>query len=485
MTIAKVSIKPKTSLRHKIYLIAFSLVLFIILLESGLRLGGFILLSLQEHRNRVSIKQKGEFVILCLGESTTAGQYPQFLEEYLNNANIGIKFSVVDKGIPAIDVDTVVDKLKNNLNEYKPNMVTIMLGINDEISQRDKICSQVVSGNGKSFLRYFRVYKLLELLRLHIAKKIEVTKDLKKVQHGYQNITSNDLKALENRKSKIFSSQRNSDLDYSRYVEEGVSCLKQGKYVRAEELLREATELNSCSVRAYLLLATIKQYLLQYIEAEELLNKCVQLEPDNEEVYTVSGWYYKCRQDYIRAEEAFKHVIKLNKTRLDTAYMELASIYLILGRYPEAEDAFRGLIKIDPRNIGAHRGLLFLYEKIGIDIPSDKYLQEKNIRMFYYNDATCRNFQRLKNILDARGIKLVCIQYPMRSMESLKDVFKGDDGMIFIDNEELFRDAVLKTDYNDYFIDVFAGDFGHCTEKGNRLLARNIAKSILKEYFHK
>jgi hypothetical protein len=30
---------------------------------------------------------------------------------------------------------------------------------------------------------------------------------------------------------------------------------------------------------------------------------------------------------------------------------------------------------------------------------------------------------------------------------------------------------------------MFAGDFGHCTDKGNRLLAENIATVILKEVF--
>jgi hypothetical protein len=33
-------------------------------------------------------------------------------------------------------------------------------------------------------------------------------------------------------------------------------------------------------------------------------------------------------------------------------------------------------------------------------------------------------------------------------------------------------------------VDMFGGDFGHCTEKGNQLLAQNIADTILKEVFH-
>jgi hypothetical protein len=32
---------------------------------------------------------------------------------------------------------------------------------------------------------------------------------------------------------------------------------------------------------------------------------------------------------------------------------------------------------------------------------------------------------------------------------------------------------------------MFAGDFGHCTVKGNTLLAQNIADVILREVFNK
>ena len=77
----------KTSFRKKIGLITFGLFLTVILIEAGLRLGGFASIYLQELRNKASLK-RGEFRILCLGESTTQNQYPRFLEEELNQRNI-------------------------------------------------------------------------------------------------------------------------------------------------------------------------------------------------------------------------------------------------------------------------------------------------------------------------------------------------------------------------------------------------------------
>jgi hypothetical protein len=58
----------------------------------------------------------------------------------------------------------------------------------------------------------------------------------------------------------------------------------------------------------------------------------------------------------------------------------------------------------------------------------------------------------------------------------------GENGdIIFVDNGPIFREAVRKFGYDAIFHDKFAGQFGHCTEKGNRLLAKNIAGAIAEE----
>ncbi len=104
------------------------------------------------------------------------------------------------------------------------------------------------------------------------------------------------------------------------------------------------------------------------------------------------------------------------------------------------------------------------------------------LRLEHYNLATANNYRRLKKILDKRGIKLVCVQYPMRNVEPLKKIFPQDEGIIFVDNERVFKEALKQVSYKEYFKDMFGGDFGHCTDKGNRLLAQSIANTILKEF---
>jgi hypothetical protein len=62
---------PSTTRKQKIGLILFGLFLGVVLIEGGLRLGGFIFYSAQAHKNWQAIKQRGTYRILCLGESTT------------------------------------------------------------------------------------------------------------------------------------------------------------------------------------------------------------------------------------------------------------------------------------------------------------------------------------------------------------------------------------------------------------------------------
>ncbi len=73
------------------------------------------------------------------------------------------------------------------------------------------------------------------------------------------------------------------------------------------------------------------------------------------------------------------------------------------------------------------------------------------------------------------------MQYPILDINELKKMFEGNNNIIFVSNEENFKKALETGKYDDYFIDSFAGDFGHCTPKGNKLIAENVADAILKE----
>jgi len=130
-------------------------------------------------------------------------------------------------------------------------------------------------------------------------------------------------------------------------------------------------------------------------------------------------------------------------------------------------------------------GLAMVYHDMGKQDLSEKYLRlAKKDRPAGYAMVTIANYKEIKKVLDKHNIKLVCMQYPLRSVSKLKDIFIGEDqNIIFIDNEKIFKEALGHVSYKDLFLDQFAGDFGHCTVSGNKLIAKNLAKVILEQGF--
>jgi len=404
----------KTFIIEKITVAILGLLLCIILLEIGLRLRGFIILSLQEHRNKLSIQKKGSYRIMCLGESTTQNQYPPFLEEILNQRNIGIKFSVIDKGVGGISTLDIVAQLEDNLNLYKTNMVITMMGINDW--GYCALYKDIAIPPTAFSLSSFRIYKLARLLWLSIVNKIKEPEE-------------KEVTVLSNIRLKNF-------------------YIKQKNSAQSEKMYR--TFLKCSPAR----------------------------------VYVSSGWGYMQEGKYIQAEESFKKAIELDPASY-AAYVELGVLYTKEGKYIQAEESFKKAIELDPASDVIYSSLAVLYKKMGqYESAEEYYKKASELRLEYYNPMTRHNYQKLEEILIRRGIRLVCVQYPMRSIEPLKRIFVGQEGIIFVDNEKIFKDALRKGSYEEYFIDIVGGDFGHCTEKGNKLLAENIANVILEEVFN-
>jgi tetratricopeptide (TPR) repeat protein len=522
--------QSKLPFPQKLILVICGIFLSIVLLEIGLRLGGFIFLSLQEYRNRTAIYKKGTYRIMCLGESTTAGgreSYPSQLEEILNQRNLGINFSVINKGAVAVNSIAIISQIEENLKQYRPDMVTAMMGDNDRYI---KYYESIPEANTFLFNR-FRTYRLARLLWMHILNKIKKkgiyalqgNKTASRLQPNYSLI---GLKACYGQQANDSQSQesikKDNELDitannkylplgvyymnqqdyikaerafkkaielnpknYEVYIELGLCYKDQGKHGQAEEALKKAIELNPASDKACRELVWFYTYRGEYLQAEEIAKKAIALNPKNDKVYMELGFCYRTQKKYLQAAEVFKKAIEL-KPRNDVAYFELGGCYKISGKLSQAAEAFRKVIELNPENDRAYMALLVLSEETGDHKYTQRYSAEMNrLKSKQYNPITAHSYQRLKEISDKRGIKLVCIQYPVRSIEPLKRIFQGQDGVIFVDNEKVFKDALKKASYREYFTDMFGGEFGHCTYKGNRLLAENIANVILKEVFDK
>jgi tetratricopeptide (TPR) repeat protein len=516
----------KISFRVKISLILFGLFMFLILLEAGLRLGGFMARSVQEYRNKQSLKHKGAYRIMCVGESTTANQYPSFLKEILNQRYTGIQFSVIDQGVNGTNSTVILFRLESNLDQYHPDMVVAMMGSND----RSMLYYKDIPEAQTRLFYYCKTYRLIRLLWLHILAKVGGEDSLKKAvtlnpQSDYTYVElgrcyrdQGKLSQAEDAFKKAITLNPQSD---RAYFELGQLYRNQGKLSQAEDALKKSLTLNPQNTDAYAGLGWFYRMQDKISQAEDAFKKAVALNPENSHAYAELGWFYQDQgKKPSQAEDAFKKAIELNpqndhaytglgrlyrdqgklsqaedalkkalalNPKNSRAYAELGGLYRNQGKLSQVEDLFTQTITLNPRNDRVCGVLSVLYEEMGKPELAKEYTQKVNkLRSLYCDPLTVKNYRTLKEILDRKGIRLVCVQYPMRSIEPLRRIFEGDGkGVIFVDNEKVFRDAVKKDGYTTYFVDMFGGDFGHCTDKGNRLLAENIANIIAKEAFNK
>ncbi len=154
-------------------------------------------------------------------------------------------------------------------------------------------------------------------------------------------------------------------------------------------------------------------------------------------------------------------------------------------KYAEAERIFQKALDLDPEslrgvNVDINRYLWASYQAQGKHDQAKKLNARIVSREGNYTPLTRENFQKLKITLEKKKIQLFVMQYPMRDIAPLKELLPSVGDIVFLENKRNFMEAVSQTKYDDYLTDRFAGDFGHCTPKGNALLAQHAADVILK-----
>ena len=572
-----------TSIFQKAIVVLSGLILSLVLFEAGLRLGGFILTSMQAYENFRSVKQKGTYRILCLGESTTRGQYPQLLEQVLNQRHIGVRFSVIDEGKSGINTFFISGRVESYLAEYHPNMVVAMMGINDKYIKY----YQDIGESRTWIFQHCRVYRFGRILYMHFLKKLQ-GKDIygsdrtdwerkpmlggegtaiEKADLPSEVSVDDGMAGLDPKNDKEnFGARGTSQHDdffepprfpekTSHYVRIGQLYWAQSKFSQAEDSFKKAIELNPENDNAYVALGQLYLRQGKLSQAEASFKKAIERNSKNDRAYAGFGEFYRLQDKSPQAENSYRKAIELNPKN-DNAYVGLGRLYQNQGKFLQAEDFFRKAVELNPKNedtyirlgrLCKHQGksqqaedsfkkaiefspantfyfleLAALYREQGKFSMAANVLQKAN--EFDPHDArvlvamaslyeemgkpelangcakkadqfgledqsavTVNNYRNLKEILDRKGIKLVCMQYPMRNVEPLKKIFGKYEGVIFVDNESVFKEALKKSGYKykEYFRDMFGGDFGHCTPKGNMLLAQNVADVILREVFNR
>ena len=427
-------------------LILGGLVLSLVVLELGLRLAGWTLSSYQQYANNKALRNKSQYTIMCLGESTTARQYPVQLQQLLNEKYPN-KFSVIDCAVPATNLETILNNLDNNINKYHPDIAICMMGGLDITEFNHK-----TSTNQNIFLK-------LKIIKIFIEIK------------------------------KYFKTKNNSNLFAYTHNEKQLvnKLILDLKFKQAEQILKEILKNNPDDEEAFIELTILYGIFLHYDElaynmAIEGLGKKSNLNKD---------WYYSVifRLCYKNNDmKKLKYYIDnaINKDISIFSSNQKYFLYSYVKNYISEEQKDK-ILKVMIQNGDMDLGLMAIeyLNKKEYEKAEECFNKAEELRLNFPNTEVYNLYKLIIKKLINNNIKVICMQYPVRSIKPLQEQLKAEsyyDKITFISNEKLFKDALKEKPYNDLFTDQFGGDFGHCTNLGNTMIAENIISILEKLY---
>jgi tetratricopeptide (TPR) repeat protein len=493
------------------------------LAEGALRLFGATYLRRQAAGN-VTPERDGVRTVLCLGESSTAlwgeDAYPRQLEAVLNGRGVG-RFRVVNGGLPGISSRTIIANLDANLDRYRPDVVTAMMGINDDKPEFAAL-GEPDGETRPSLLQRLKLYRLVTFARLDARRQAEARRHQAEVDAKAAALrarlaaaddaaTALELAALLReagrcpeaepvfvrllerhpspaayeglarcyralgREDDLLRTQRQAVRAFPRdhltryYLM--VSLRQRGLDAEAEAALAEQARDNP-DVVSYLELGDFCLGQRRWADAERWYRAALAVQP-SDYAYARLAEIRQQHGDLPAAELLLQQALAVSDT--GAARTRLALVYEQLGRLPAAEQALRQALAGDPRRWRFARAV----------VRAQGRAAEANavLERLTPNRLSLRSYRRLTDTVMQRVGRLAVIQYPTRSLAPLRLLVPSRPGVVLVDNEESFRRAIATEGYHALFVDNYGGDFGHCTRRGNRLIAENVADVLVRTWF--
>lgn len=387
--------------------------------EVGLR-GASLCVRYLFERRHASVNRG--FVVLVLGESTTAGNtpdtWPSQLEKNINQRYPDRPVQVINKAIPGTTTQTLVGQLEDNIHRFHPNLIVTMMGVND--NYRYDFPDSLFIPNAKT-----DVFMTARLARLVFQyARIAITRI-------YDLYVNTDAEVLSN-------TARRERLT--------------GNYNIALAYQKRIINIDPNNPNSYIAMGWLYGAMGRRGDEDAAMQKAFSFTKLTERQLLYLGYYFRTVGRHEEAKKVYTDAIRLNPS--DPITMVDYAEYLLWSEGDRnASDAYYQRARdIDP---GVVHGAAT--ERI---------------------DETKKNYLLLVSIASRYHIPVVAMQYPLRSADMLRS-WLGDSATV-VENITNFNNALKTRRYEDLFIDRFGGDFGHASYEGNRLIAENLTETIIR-----
>lgn len=398
-------------------------VIFIVILIFAMIQRFYVPIKQNYHNNKI-INKNSEYTIMCLGESTTAGAYPIQLQQILDQ-KYPDKFSVIDCGNPGQLLANILKSLDNNITKYNPNIAICMIDYMPYQYKSYTPKSETVNKTYKTNSITEDDEKLKYALKLRDDGETDST--IKELQLLLQKNPGNE-NAFAELASTYYHILKETEIGYNMAIE---------AFNKNFDLKKE------------LYYVIVFQYCVDkkdYKTLQFYINKAIN---DDIDIFSTQIKYfiYSVIKQYITNEQKKKLIETMNEN--SSNFYGFEAINAIKNKdYQKAQEYF------------------------------DK---AEEIRLHHYDEKNFSVYRAIIKKLVDNNIKVICMQYPLRSIISLQNILKDEpyyDKITFISNEKLFKDALINDGYDKFFKDQTAGDFGHCTDLGNTMIAENAVKTL-------
>ncbi|MCP4650737.1 MAG: tetratricopeptide repeat protein [PVC group bacterium] len=319
----------RINLRQKIFSAFLGIIFFLILLETFLQIGAFVVKLSHSKNSFVGEKcADASKKILCLGDSYTYGigttkehSYPAQLQRLLDQKAGKEKFQVINAGQPGMNTPLLADKIEEYLERFQPDIVLVMIGSNDNWNW-DGFLLEINSSYAKinKFFSWSRTYKLARILCAKSPKLKKIPDNLR-----VRNIRYYEYRIMLGNNEREKQNYAVARKHYEKAIEQNPK-FSAGylELTRCEiDYLHNRFELNTIP----------DEFIPVYEKAAGALKEAEKLGEDTDKITTelmilseqmmLRGNYYREQKKYSQAEQYYQQGIQHNPNLADT-YLELA-----------------------------------------------------------------------------------------------------------------------------------------------------------------
>jgi tetratricopeptide (TPR) repeat protein len=496
-------------MKRRIGTFILGLVATVVLLEVALRIVGMI--HFREVTARKGEVRKGDYTILCMGDSFTfgigaseGGDYPRQLERLLNSKIRNRRFVVVNRGVGGYNTSQILNNFPAWVDEIKPDLIVVMAGGANAWNywgyRSYKRGDSVLSSMHDQLYR-IRIFKLIKLLQKRFPDAIRLLKARIKTSPGSADYNAGlgniytELNQYEKAIKWFKAGIQVDPKDVDNYRGLGYVFRELGDYNQSIEWFKVGIEVCPGDPELY---AKVGMTYLRVNESEKAIHwfkKGIAVDASHSSNYYGIGCVYSWLRKHEEAIKWFKEGIQVNPEDSNN-YTGIGYVYRDSGRPEKAMRWFKQGIRVNPDDISNYHGLAEAYNDTG-EIPGDKTIElmaeaakrnpvaKEYIKMFENKRRIGlearkwmeSDLEKITGICREKQIPIILQNYPQRwEFLSPSSEFAEKHGALFVDNRKAFNEMWERGERRE---DYFVPD-GHCNDLGYSLMAKNIYDVIVK-----